>query len=153
MTVSGVPRENFIFCSPGGHRMWYLKELAVCFETPPSSVPDGSQCGLPPVFPPLSRCPVCICFETFRSHRPGLMIWALPQNLSLGVSVCLVWLRLSSTALGHYSPGPGGSLGGRLHFLFHLSMVRAKPQGSSSKNHREEKVMPWQDTFQSHLEI
>lgn len=103
MTVSGVPSENFIFRSPGGHRMWYLKELAVCSETPPSSVPDGSQSGPPPVFPPLSRCPVCICFETFRSHWPGLVIWALPQNLSLGVSVCLVWLGLSSTALGHYS--------------------------------------------------
>lgn len=97
MTVLGVPSEKFIFRSPGWHRMWYLQEfgnvLGDFLLRSSRWLLAWSSCSW---IPPLQRCLVYICFETFRSHRPGPVIWTLPRNLSFGICVvsCLAWAQL-----------------------------------------------------------
>lgn len=122
----------------------------MCSETPRSPVPDALNVVL------LQLSLLCKGVQsTFALKPSGLARWAglFPDTSLLASAMCLVWFGLGSQALGHYSPDPGGSFGVSLHFLLHLSMIHAKPQGPSSKNCWEEKVMQWQDTFQSHLEL
>lgn len=114
------------------------------------------QTVLSVVFLQLSLCykGVWSVFALKPSEASGLARWSrLLSETSLGICsvFCLAWVQLLSSR--SLQARPRRLIEVSLHFLFHLSVTHAKPQGSLSKNYWEGKVILWQDTFQSHLEF